>query len=413
MSDTTVSRNQAIRRIFRTFRPVEPVLLSPHEAVGFIGAHNVTAYCDVPEKACSLRDGYAMRTEDIEASAPMSPVRLGVTQVVRAESIDADPVEPGTAARVLTGGMVPPGADCVLAEEDVEAISDEEGDAILVRTPVRPGWFVRPAGGEIARESFILRKGETVTPQAAAVMLRTRVNSIHVHPRPTARVIALGSELSDPAGHCEDGGTARFPADNLVLTAGLLGESGVDVVKSGVLPDIKERVVETLSAVDLPDIVITTGGTGRSERDFARISAQDAGFEILFNRVDIRPGRNMFAARRGSTLLFGLPGPPSAVFACYHAVVLPVLRMMCGRQTAEPALAHLESGVSARPEGEWVALCQLEHKEGRIVAIPMTGKEVLPMHAMALADGVILLKGGDSILPGGTAEVLSTQLDLG
>lgn len=408
MSDTTVSRIQAIRRISRVLQPVKSILRSPHEAVGLIASHNVTAHCDVPEKACSLRDGYALRTEDIEKSSAMSPVRLAVTQVVRAESLETEPVISGTAARVLTGGMVPEGADCVLAEEDVEYVSDEEGEGVLVRTPVRSGWFVRPAGGEIKRESIILRAGEIVTPQAAAVMIRTRVNGIHIRPHPEARVIAMGSELSDPTGQCEDSGTGRFPADNLVLTAGLLKQSGVDVVESGVLPDIKDRVVETLSAVDLPDIVITTGGTGRSERDFARISAQDAGFEILFNRVDIRPGRNMFAARRGDTLLFGLPGPPSAVFACYHAVVLPIIRNLCGVADTAPLLASMESGVSARPEGEWVALCRLEHKEGMLSARSLSGKDVLPMHAMGLANGVILLNGGDSILPGGTAEVVTT-----
>ncbi len=406
MIENTASRSQAIRRLFKKARPLEAVLIPPHEALGLVASHNITAFCDVPEMACSVRDGYAVRTEDIEKSGPMKPVRLSVTQTIRAEAVTAAEVNKGEAARVLTGGMVPPGCDAVLAEEDVEM----DGDTIFVRTPVRSGWFVRQAGGEIKLGSVITRAGNIITPQASAVMIRTRSSSVHVHPAPRAKVVALGSELSNPMCCGEECDTARFPADNLIMASGLLAQSGARVVETDVLPDIEERLVEMLSQNDLPEIIVTTGGTGPSERDFARTGAEQAGFTPIFDRLDIRPGRNMFAAHRDNTLLFSLPGPPAAVFACFHTVILPTVRRMRGLpDLAEPIMARFEEGLSARPGGEWIVLCTLKQKGSSLVATPLTSKDAPPMLAMGQAHGVAVLKGGDSILPGGETEILSTR----
>ncbi|QJB55765.1 molybdopterin molybdotransferase MoeA [Pseudodesulfovibrio sp. zrk46] len=403
MKKNTVPRSRAIRRLLKNIRLREAVFVPPHQAIGLIAHNDISAHCDVPERACSVRDGYAMRSADIERAAPMDPIRLSVTHTVCAESLDARPVAEGCAARVLTGGMVPPCADVVLAEEDVA----EEEDAILVRAPARPGWFVRRAGGEIGQGEVITRAGQPITPQAAAVMVRTRINTVPVHPAPTARVISLGSELSNPLCCGEECEGAHFPADNLVLASGLLSRAGADVTAADVLPDVENRLIQALSAHDLPDMVITTGGTGRSERDFARSSALEAGFEILINRVDIRPGRNMFVAIRDTTILFGLPGPPAAVFACFHAMVLPMLAALRGLPQAEPLRARLTEGVSAKPDGEWIVLCELAQQGAEITARPLAGKDTPPMLAIGLAHGVAILGSGQSLLPGDEVEIFS------
>jgi len=414
MSEAIVSRSRAVKLLLQIARPLKAVAVSPFEAVGLIPSSDISAFCNVPEQPCSVRDGYALRAEDIEKASFLRPVRLAVTQIVRAESKTPDCIEPGDAARVLTGGLIPPGADTVLAEEDVEldveAEAETDEETITIRTPARKGWFVRAAGGEIDMGAVIGETGTVITPQAAAVMIRTRVSSVMAHPKPRVRVLSLGSELSNPICCDEDCDTARFPADNLVLTRGLLEQSGGHVTETGVVPDNEDTLVKILSQDGLPDIVITTGGTGRSERDFARIGAKRSGFTTIFDRVDIRPGRHMFAARRDDTLLFCLPGPPAAVFACFHATILPVIRRMRGLpDQTEPIMARFEKGLSAKPGSEWLVQCALAFKGSHIVATPLAGKEVPPMLGMAKAHGLAVLQSGDAIIPGDETEILSTM----
>ncbi|WP_229590867.1 molybdopterin molybdotransferase MoeA [Pseudodesulfovibrio sediminis] len=397
---TPQTRTQAIQEILKHLTPLTGTATPPEEAEGRVAAENVTAACNVPEHACSVRDGYALKVSDIEKARSMKPVRLKVNQCIRAESRDPEPIQAGEAARVLTGGPVPPGADAVLAEEDIE----QDGDTILVTTPVRSGWFVRAAGGEIAHGTTITPKGTVISPQAAAVMTRTRLTTIMTHPRPAVSILALGSELAVPGTTDPD----RFPADNLVLSRGLLEHSGAAVIRTDVLPDKESTLIETLSADDLPDVVITSGGTGRSERDFARMGAGESGFTILVDRVNMRPGRNMFVAQRDQTLLFGLPGPPAAVFTCFHAIILPVIRHLRGLPAAPPVMARFTKPLNAKPGSEWLVQCELALAGSQLTATPLAGKDVPPMLGMAKALGMALLHGGDTIDAGDEVEILTT-----
>lgn len=403
-----ISRQDAVRKLLEIARPGPAQTVPPMNGVGLVAARDVTARCDVPEHACSVRDGYAVRSLDAAPARPLAPVRLAVSGCLRAESADPVPLLPGTTVRVLTGGPVPPGADAVYAEEDVE----EADGRILVREPVRAGWFVRAAGGEIAAGTVVTPAGEPISPQAAAVMTRTRVDAAPVLPRPRARLMALGSELAKPG----DGpdvpahpGKARFPADNLVLLRGLFEAAGAQVERTGVMPDDRDRLVAALADPDLPEILVTTGGTGNSERDFALEAALESGFTPIFHRIDIRPGRNMFAAARGDTLLFGLPGPPAAGHACFHAVILPVVRRLRGLSGPDaPRTARFTQALNARPGPEWLVQCRLEIRGSTLTATPLAGKTVPPMHGLAQAHGLAVLQSGQTLTPGDETEILTT-----
>ena len=399
---TPISRPRAVQKLLKQTLPVTPVMLPPSKAIGSVVSKTVIAVCQVPEHACSVRDGYALRAADIERAAPMNPVRLTVIQSIHAESRNPMPLKSGETARVLTGGPIPDGADTVLAEENVTI----EEEAIEVRTPVRTGWFVRPAGGEIAKSTIITKQGQTISPQAAAVMTRTRTGQILVHPRPSVQLFALGSELVDPAIHDDP---KRFPADNLVLLRGLFEAGGANVAGAEVLPDNKQALVSMLSEKCLPEIIVTTGGTGRSERDFARTGALESGFTMVFERVDMRPGRNVFAARRDDTVLFGLPGPPAAGHVCFHALILPVLRRLRGLpDQTEPLTARFTQGISARPGFEWLVQCELAVQGASITATPLAGKDVPAMVGLSKANGIAVIGDGQAVLPNEEIEILTT-----
>ena len=407
MHDRTASRRLALQRLVEFAGPGEPVSVRPHEGVGLVLAETARAACAVPEAACSLRDGYAVRWEDVRAASAASPVRLTIAQTVHAESAPTSSLGPGECARILTGGRLPAGGDAVAPEEDVtQGDATKDGGTILVQQPLRPSCFVRATGDEIEQGAAVINAREVVTPQAAAVLARSRAAAIRVFPRPTASVLALGSELFDPFDATPSSDETRFPADNLVLLSGLLEKGGVEVRSAHILPDVRDLLTTALTVDDLPDVVITTGGTGRSERDFARSGAERAGFEMVVDHVDIRPGWNMFVARRDGTLLFCLPGPPAAGFACFHAVILPTLRRLRGApEPLTPAMARLTSGLSAKPGGEWLVPVELRWAGSVREASPMV-RDLPAMLAMARADALAVIPPSSAISAGEDVEIL-------
>ncbi len=373
--------------------------IAPIQAVGRVVADDVRAVVAVPEVAVSLRDGFAMLASDTLGASNM-PVSLLVMAHLPAEAQFPSALSSGQAVRVLTGGPVPPGADCVVADEDVHWVDSQ----VVVSRPVAAAEHVRAVGEDLAQDKLIIAPGERLTPQAASVLIRAGVAAVRVHPTPVASVFALGNELFDPFGPAVPG---RMPADNMLLASGLLKQAGLGIRCCSVLPDNVEDVAAALGQEPLPDLIITTGGTGHSERDFARLGAERAGFSALFGAVNIRPGKGMFAAVRKQTLLLGLPGPPGAVFACLHAFLPLIVARLRGLSSCLPLWVRLKGSLSSRPGGEWLVPCELKTHSSGLEAHPLVGVGLSPLAVQARAQGVLAVPESSSPSSGQMVEFLS------
>ncbi|MGE4504897.1 MAG: molybdopterin-binding protein [Desulfovibrionaceae bacterium] len=405
-----LNRAGAVRLLLERAEPPAAVSCAPEEALGLVLAEAASAECDVPEFAVSLRDGYALRAADIAGACPERPVRLPVGGRLTAESLPGMELPRGGAVRVLTGGPVPPGANVVVAEEHV---SLEEGAvAFTACAPERGNVLGR--GADLPSGMVLGGAGEEIDPGLAAVLVRARVRRVAVLPRPCCAVFGLGSELSDPyagraAAAVESG---RMPGDNLVQMTGLLTRAGGRVVSRGVLPDdagaIAAALAELFPGGAGPSLVLTSGGTGRSERDLARRAALRAGFELLFDGVEVRPGFGMFAAVRSvegrASLLLGVPGPPGAVFGCLHAVLPPLLRALRGLAQEPPERVRLEAPLASRFDCEWLVPCMLRRAPDGLLATPL--EQGSPLAALARARGVVAVPPGAALRAGDEAELL-------
>ncbi len=374
----------------------------PGKAVGRVVAGEARAVVAVPGVAVSLRDGFAMLAADTLDAHNDTPVSLAVMAHIPAEASPPGLLESGQAARVLTGGPIPPGADCVVADEDVHLIDSQ----VVVSSPVLAAEHVRAIGDDLAQDSLIVAPGERLTPQAASVLIRAGVAALRVHSRPVASVFALGNELCDPFVPVVPG---RMPADNLLLASGLLEQAGLGIRCCAVLPDDEDAVAAALGQEPLPDLIITTGGTGHSERDFSRRGAELAGFATLFGAVNIRPGKGMFAAVREQTLLLGLPGPPGAVFACLHAFLPAIAARLQGLSSCLPLWVRLKDSLSSRPGGEWLVPCVIENHSFGLEAHPLVGARLSPLAVLARAQGVLAVPEGLSPASGQMVEFLSVH----
>jgi molybdopterin molybdotransferase len=388
---------ERIRGFVRENQP-DSTLLPLDQCHGLVCAQDLFALHSTPSEPRSSVDGYALASAETRAAAQDKPAHLAVCGEIRPSTGAPDMLKEGQAARILTGGKVPQGADAVVADEDTLAA----GGNILVSREHRPGEHVRAAGSDLKAGSRIVRRGEDLNPQVLAALAVSGVYRAQAFTPPRTAVMAIGNELAPLDAQPEPG---RFPADNLLHVSGLLRQRGVPDVTTHVVPNDMGSIVERLNAAEGCRLIITTGGTGPGERDFILSACKESGFTPLFVGLTLTPGKSVFVATRGSTLLFALPGTPWAVFALMHALVLPTVCWLRGRTlpVPVPVLARpLTMPPTPQPEWERLTPCIVASHGAELDVQPLLDRNVETRLDMLAAQGLLIVSSqavDDDLLP--------------
>lgn len=310
------------------------------EAEARILREEICADQDYPPFDKAMMDGYAV----IAADVGEVPRTLRVIQEIPAGT---DPgtlrrVEPGTAARIMTGAPLPPGADSVLmVEETGEAPGDSE--AVVARATVSPGQNRALAGEDIRAGEVLLGSGDFIGPGEIGVLAALGRTTIRVGGRPRLAVLATGDELVRPD---EEPGPGRIRNSNGPMLESLARRIGCVVTNLGIAADddavLRDRMAEGLEG----EVLVLSGGVSMGDYDLVEGALRGLGVEILFDRVAIKPGRPFTFGRRGSTLVFGCPGNPVSSYVIFQVFVRPALRRMMG--FAEP-ITSSHHGALAEP----------------------------------------------------------------
>lgn len=387
-----VSRDQALellRHHMRTHAPgVERLPLD--QALGRVCTDDQFAARSVPGRPRSSMDGYALSSEDIAGASLKNPVQLPLDAQggeIRPSTSDPDPLPPGKTRQILTGGLLPAGADAVVPAEDAEATVSH----VRFFEEIAPGTHVRDIGADIRAGTRVIRRGEDYTPPILATLALSGTSLVPAYAQPEALVLAVGNELSALGATPAPGQTA---ADNLLLAAGQLRQRGVVNIISEVCANSPLTVADRLIAAGEPSCIVTTGGTGPGQRDCLMQAARLAGFEILFHGLKLLPGKSVFAAVKGRTILFALPGTPWAVFALLHALVLPAACWLRGRAIPVPipVLARLDQVPPEAPPGwEKLVACTITAVRAELHAQPLVDRSREGRLDMIEAQGLLLV----------------------
>lgn len=391
MTDQRISRDLALEQIRHHIQAHPPQTQAVHvtEALALVCARDLFAAHASPVAAKSHVDGYALDSQATQGATPQTPASFAIMGEIRPSSGTTSPLAPGQAVVMLTGGQIPAGADCAVASEDAEV---RDGRLVLTGE-VQPGLHVCPVGCDIKAGSRIIRRGEAFTPAVLAALAVSGVLNVEAYQPPKASVLAIGNELA-PLGEKED--ACRMPADNLLLAAGLLRLRGVEGVQSEVCANGLEHIAQRLGQHADSDCIVTTGGTGPGQRDFILRAAVLAGFTPLFNGIALTPGKSCFAAVRGRTILFALPGTPWAVFALMHALVLPAVCWMRGRTLPVPSPVLTRPLVMpplARPGWEKLVPCTIAPHGSELHATPLLDRTRETRRDMIEAQGLLIVSG--------------------
>ncbi len=356
-------------RVLAAARPLPAEPLSLAETAGRALRADVRAPHPLPPFRNSSMDGFALRAAEARQT-------LRVVETIAAGRPPRRALGPGEAARIMTGAMLPAGADAVLPVEDAEL---ESGGA-EVRAPValRAGQNVREAGRDLESGALALSAGRELSPHDLALLAALGVARIDVGRRPRVAVLSTGDELLDVDAALTPG---AIRDSNRLMLGALVEEAGARVTRSARVGDDPQSVARAArEAWPECDMMVTIGGISVGDFDPVRQSLGAIG-DVAAWRVAMKPGRPQAFGHREGRLFFGLPGNPASVACVFEVLVRPALRAMQGFSALDrPRLAArasraIESRVGrqdyvrvrlALRHGEWWATPEGDQVSGHL-----------------------------------------------
>lgn len=362
-----------------TVLPSEPA--AALDAVGRVLAADVVAPWDMPLWDNSAMDGYAIRAADAG-----EPGGLRIAGFIPAGGHSSEVVAHGTAAKILTGAPVPPGADAIVPVEDTE----ERDGRVFVKQPVRAAAHVRRKGEDIRAGETILPRGTVIGPSEVSLLASFSRLSIPVIRRARVAILSTGDELVEPGGQL---GPGKIYNSNGLAVAAAVMQIGAEPVSLGIARDdkasLRALLVEGLQA----DALVTTAGVSMGDRDLVREVLEELSVRQIFWKVDIKPGRPTAFAVHGAEPVFSLPGNPVSTLLTFEQFVRPaLLKMMGHKNLLRPLVRAIFQEDFARKPGRVSFLrVRLERSNGGFLAWTSGNQETGILKTMLKADGIAVI----------------------
>jgi molybdopterin molybdotransferase len=390
------SFEEARRIILDHARPLGAEVVPILDAVGRVLADDVVAPRDFPAWDNSAMDGYAVRAEDAANGA-----RLRLSAYIPAGAPGAEPLVPGTAAKILTGAPLPAGADTIVPVEEAE----EHGGAVAATASVRPGAHVRRKGEDIRAGEIVLRAGTVVGPTEVAWLAGASRLCVRVHRRARVAILSTGDELVPPG---EPLGPGQIHDCNALAVSAAVKQLGAEPAVLGIARDERASLHALLEEGLRADVLVTSAGVSMGDRDLVRQVLDSLEVKQVFWKIDIKPGRPTAFAVRGSACVFSLPGNPVSTLVTFEEFVRPaLLRMMGHRHVLRPTVrATFQDRIARRPGRVSFLRVRLERRGGELLARSAGNQDTGIVGTMLRADGIAIVppEGGD-VVPGTPVDV--------
>ncbi len=309
---------------------LEPVTtferLHIRQALGRVLAADVISPVDVPGHDNSAMDGYAVRFADLKPDAEANLKLIGTA--FAGKPFDGK-VSTGETVRIMTGAVIPQGADTVIMQERAKA----SGDNVSVTAVPKAGTNTRKAGEDLKKGEPALNKGQLVRPAELGLMASLGIGEVSVYRRLRVAFFSTGDELVSIG---QPLGPGQIYDSNRYTLYGMLTRAGCELLDMGVIRDTPEAIEKAFAeASEAADVIITSGGVSVGEADYVKQILDRLG-EVLFWKIAMKPGRPMAYGKIGGAHFFGLPGNPVAVMVTFYQFVRDALAVLQGQTTIKP-----------------------------------------------------------------------------
>ena len=361
-------------------KSIEVVTLE--NAYNRILAEDIFAKYDIPKSDKSAIDGFSFCMEGIKSY----PVKLKITAESKAGDRREKEVKEGEAVFVMTGGVIPKGADTAVRIEDTEVTGDE----VVIKKSPKKGDLINFAGSEITKGEVILQKGQMLDYKKVSLLANLGYYLIKVYTKPKIGIIVTGDEVKEPWEESDKAGVKNV---NLYILKGMLNDFADITYYGKVKDDPKSMASLFSSALKENDILLSSGGASKGKYDFTKDIAAKIGLDVRFTTTNIRPGRPLIFGQKGEKLFFGLPGYPSALLVNAYDFLLPAVKKSGGLKEYKNKTVQAAAKEAIRSKEKRVDFVRvnLEYENGRIFAKNALSQQTSNFLSMSKSDALAII----------------------
>ncbi len=387
----------ALARLLALTKPiVESETLPLSACAGRVLSADLAAKLTQPPFDSSAMDGYAIRTADSHADARLKLIG----ESAAGHAFDGS-VGPGETVRIFTGAPVPAGADAVLLQED--AIRHEDGTIGMSFFP-EPQRHIRPRGQDFREGETVLSAGAVMTPARLMVAAAMDHASLAVRRRPRIGMLATGDELVRPG---EPRDPSQIIASNTFAVAALARDCGAEVTDLGIardtMDDLAAKIAEARAAQF--DVLVTLGGASVGDHDLVQTALKNAGMQLDFWQIAMRPGKPLMVGSLGDMIVIGLPGNPVSSMVCSLLFLEPLLAKLAGlparNREVEVTVARALGANDKRRDHLRARISR--DTQGRFIAEPFYKQDSSMMNILAQAGCLVIREPFAPAIPAGGA----------
>ena len=383
--------------ILEKLQPLEPENIPLLNTLGAVLQEDICAQRDNPPADNSAMDGYALRFNDISSLDQNNPLSLKVVEDIPAGQKPTKSINPGEASRIMTGAVVPGGADTVVMVEETE----KKNGSVSILKPQKKGSHVRKQGEDFKKGDILLSKGDLVTSSNIAIIATAGYAKLSVNRKPVVAILSTGDELVDVDAKAED---HQIINSNTYLLASQVLESGAKPMLLGIVRDRKDDIKEKLKSANKADIIVTSGGVSVGDYDFVKDAIQDLGSDIVFWKIAMKPGKPLTFSMLSKRPLFGLPGNPVSSFVSFEQFVRPAILKMSGHTDLfrKTILATLTEDIKKKNDGRRHFLrSTLTYINGSYSVSALSGQGSNMLASLASANSLLIIPESETELKSG------------
>ena len=401
-----INVNEALQQLLSAFHPLESETIPLSEASGRVLYEGIRAGIDLPLFTNSSMDGFVVRASDISNASQDNPIKLMVIEDIPAGRSPSKSLREHETSRIMTGAPVPEGADAVIPVEDTDQYDPksrstfELPQTINVFRSIKPGDYVRQKGEDVRQHDVVLEANIPLKPQELGIMAMLGIAEVPVFRKPKIAILSTGDELV-PVDEPLDSGQIH-DSNAYTLSALIKRDFGIPEYL-GIVPDDENSVREFLetAASNRADLILTSAGVSVGVFDYVRTVVENDG-ELIFWRVNMRPGKPVAFGNFQGVPFIGLPGNPVSAFVGYEVFVRPAILKLSGISEGPryKVKARLEDGITSDgrerylrgilryQEGEWVARLTGHQGSGNLLSlVHANALLIIPAGVKSLAAG--------------------------